>query len=146
MNDDKVHLPRVPTHPAIPKEVPGRTSLLRIGPRPENLTKAETEVLTDEKRRLIEQRGECLNKYGCKMVIDDFCWYPSGTRAGDHLRCGTNGIDYARVVPTGPHDEWLAIVNLHRPISERRSATFGSEAAAKAGVRQWLCGALASFQ
>ena len=55
MNDDKVHLPRVPTHPAIPKEVPGRTSLLRIGPRPENLTKAETGVLTEEKRRLIEQ-------------------------------------------------------------------------------------------
>lgn len=55
MNDAKVHLPRVPTHPAIPKEVPGRTSLLTIGPRPENLTKAETEVLTEEKRRLIEQ-------------------------------------------------------------------------------------------
>ncbi len=33
-----------------------RLALLRkIGPRPENLTKSETEVLTDEKRRLIQQ-------------------------------------------------------------------------------------------
>ena len=79
------------------------------------------------------------------MVIDDFSWYPSGTRTGEHLRCETNGIDYASVVPMGPHDEWVAMVNLHRPISERRKATFGSEEAAKAGVRQWLCGALASF-
>lgn len=32
----------------------GLAPLRKIGPRPENLTKAETEVLTDEKRRLID--------------------------------------------------------------------------------------------
>ena len=55
MNDDKFRPPNAPPPPAIPGEAPGRTTLLRIGPRPDNLTKAETEVLTDEKRRLIEQ-------------------------------------------------------------------------------------------
>jgi proline-rich tail region repeat protein len=56
MNDDKFRLPNAPAPPAMPGvEVPERTTLLRIGPRPDNLTKAETEVLTDEKRRLIDQ-------------------------------------------------------------------------------------------
>ena len=79
------------------------------------------------------------------MVVEDFAWYPSEAHAGNCLRCGANGIDYAKVVPAGPHEEWVATVNLHRPISERRSATFDSEAAATAGVREWLRGAVASF-
>lgn len=78
------------------------------------------------------------------MVLEDFSWYPSEAHAGDHLRCGSDGMDYARVVPAGPHDEWVATVNLHRPIDEHRSATFDSEAEAKAGVREWLCGVLDS--
>ena len=56
------------------------------------------------------------------------------------------GIDYAKVVPVGPHEEWVATVNLHRHMNEHRSATFDSEAAAKTGVREWLRGALASFR
>ena len=55
MNDEKFRLLDVPAPPAMPSEDPGRRSLLKIGPRPENLTKAETEVLTEEKRRRIEQ-------------------------------------------------------------------------------------------
>ena len=55
MNGDKFRPASVPAPPAMPSEDPGRTSLLKIGPRPENLTKAETEVLTEETRRRIEQ-------------------------------------------------------------------------------------------
>lgn len=79
------------------------------------------------------------------MVVEDFSWFPSETHTGDRLRCGTGGIAYASVVPAGPHDEWVATVNLHRPITEHRRATFDSEHEAKAGVREWLRGALASF-
>ena len=80
------------------------------------------------------------------VVIEDFAWYPSEARAGNFLRCGAGGIDYAKVVPVGPHEEWVATVNLHRHVNEHRSATFDSEAAAKSGVGEWLRGALASFR
>lgn len=52
MNDE--FRPDVAAPPAMPR-VLGRSSPSRIGPKPEKLTKAETEVLTDEKRSLIEQ-------------------------------------------------------------------------------------------
>ena len=55
MNDDKFRLLNVPAPPAMPAEPPGSILLLRIGPRREHLPKAETEVLTEEKRRRIEQ-------------------------------------------------------------------------------------------
>ena len=55
MNDDKFRLLDVPAPPAMPGVASGKMLFLRIGPRPEHLRKAETEVLTEEKRRLIEQ-------------------------------------------------------------------------------------------
>jgi hypothetical protein len=78
------------------------------------------------------------------MVFDDFHWHPilSATDVGDHLRSGMD--DYARVVPSGHHDEWVATVNMQRPIKQHRSATFESKGEAVSAVHQWLRQALTS--
>lgn len=67
------------------------------------------------------------------MVFEYFSWHPilADADVGDHLRCGTD--DYARVLPTGSRNEWIATVNLHRPMNQH-----------KAAVREWLRGALAA--
>jgi len=78
------------------------------------------------------------------MVFEDFHWHPMipDADAGDQLRRGVD--DYARVVPTGHHDQWIATVNLQRPSDQHRSATFESKGEAKSAVHQWLRNALAS--